>query len=134
MKYGFMMGHRGEHRVEMMAEVLGVTRSGFYAWMRRGKAARQAADEHLRDLIEGVQKEVHYRYGSPRMTRELRRRGHPVGHNHVARLMRQGALGARRRKGYRVVDKNSKDRRKGRVPAVVRIAGRCAALTVSKDM
>ena len=102
MKYRFMAAHRGEHRVEKMAENLGVTRSGFYAWRRRGRAARQAADEQLRELIEGIQEEVHYRYGSPRMTRELRRRGHRVGHNRVARLMRQGKLGARRRKAYRL--------------------------------
>ena len=55
MKYDFMATHRGEHRVEKMAENLGVTRSGFYAWLRRGRAARQAADEHLRELIEGIQ-------------------------------------------------------------------------------
>ena len=54
MKYRFMAAHRGEHRVEKMAGNLGVTRSGFYAWLRRGRAARQAADEHLRDLIEGI--------------------------------------------------------------------------------
>ena len=107
MKYRFMAAHRGEHRVEKMAENLGVTRSGFYAWLRRGRAARQAADEHLRELIEGIQQEVHYRYGSPRMTRELRRRGRRVGHNRVARLMRQGKLGARRRKAYRVTTKSA---------------------------
>ena len=93
--------------MEKMAENLGVTRSGFYAWLRRGRAERQTADEHLRDLIEGIQKEVHYRYGSPRMTRELRRRGRQVGHNRVARLMRQGKLGARRRKAYRVTTKST---------------------------
>ncbi len=107
MKYHFMAAHRGEHRVEKMAENLGVTRSGFYAWLRRGKAERQTADEHLRELIEGIQQEVHYRYGSPRMTQELRRRGRQVGHNRVARLMRQGKLGARRRKAYRVTTKSS---------------------------
>lgn len=107
MKYRFMAAHRGEHRVEKMAENLGVTRSGFYAWLRRGRVERKEADEHLRDLIEGIQKEVHYRYGSPRMTRELRRRGRRVGHNRVARLMRQGKLGARRRKAYRVTTKSS---------------------------
>jgi len=107
MKYRFMAAHRGEHRVEKMAANLGVTRSGFYAWLRRGNSARQTADEHLRDLIEGIQKEVHYRYGSPRMTQELRRRDRRVGHNRVARVMRQGKLGARRRKAYRVTTKSN---------------------------
>ncbi len=41
------------------------------------------------------------------MTRELRRRGRQVGHNRVARLMRQGKLGARRRKAYRVTTKSA---------------------------
>ena len=38
MNYRFIEAHRGEHRVEKMAENLGVTRSGFNAWLRRGKA------------------------------------------------------------------------------------------------
>jgi hypothetical protein len=69
MKYCFMAEHRGEHRVEKMATNLGVTRSGYYAWLGRGKAARRVDDEQLGDLIKGIQQEVKYRYGSPRMTR-----------------------------------------------------------------
>jgi len=107
MKYGFMVEHRGEHRVEMMAETLGVTRSGFYAWLHRGEAPRRAADGQVRELIEGIQREMKYCYGSPRMTEELRRRGQAVGHNRVARLMRQGQLGARRRKAYRVTTQSN---------------------------
>jgi len=107
MKYRFMAAHRDEHRVEKMARNLGVTRSGFYAWTRRGKAARREHDERLTASITGIQREVKYRYGSPRMTRELRRRGLCVGHNRVARLMRDGELGARRRKAYRVTTRSN---------------------------
>jgi putative transposase len=107
MKYHFMADHRGEHRVEKMAVNLGVTRSGFYAWARRGKAPRRAEDEQLGELIKGIQQELKYRYGSPRMTQELRRRGRRVGHNRVARLMREGQLGARPRKPYRVTTKSN---------------------------
>jgi hypothetical protein len=46
MKYRFMVEHRGAHRVEKMAVNLGVTRSGYYAWLGRGKAARRVEDEH----------------------------------------------------------------------------------------
>lgn len=93
--------------MEKMARNLGVTRSGFYAWTRRGKAARREHDERLTASITGIQREVKYRYGSPRMTRELRRRGLCVGHNRVARLMRDGELGARRRKAYRVTTRSN---------------------------
>ena len=47
-------------------------------------------------------------YGSPRMTRELGRRGSRVGHNHVARLMREGDLGARPKKRMRVTTRSRK--------------------------
>lgn len=107
MKYRFLAEHRGEHRVEKMAANLGATRSGYYAWLGRGKAARRVEDEQLGELIKGIQQEVKYRYGSPRMTRELRRRGRRVGHNRVARLMREGQLGARPRKPYRVTTKSN---------------------------
>jgi putative transposase len=50
---------------------------------------------------------VKNRYGNPRMTQELRRRGRRVGHNRVARLMREGQLGARPRKPYRVTTKSN---------------------------
>ena len=93
--------------MEKMAKNLGVTRSGFYAWLRRGKAPRRVEDEQLGDLIKGIQQEVKNRYGSPRMTQELGRRGHRVGHNRVARLMREGQLGARPRKAYRVTTKSN---------------------------
>jgi len=107
MKYRFMADHRGEHRVGKMAANLGVTRSGFYAWARRGTAPRRAEDERLGALIKGIQLEVKYRYGSPRMTRELCRRGRRVGHNRVARLMRDGQLGARPRRAFRVTTKSN---------------------------
>lgn len=107
MNYRFMEAHRGEHRVEKMAENLGVTRSGFYAWLQRGKSPRRVADEQLGELIKGIQQEMKHRYGSPRMTQELRRRGRAVGHNRVARLMRDGQLGARPRKAYRVTTKSN---------------------------
>ncbi len=107
MNYRFMEAHRGEHRVEKMAENLGVRRSGFYAWLQRGKSLRRVADEQLGELIKGIQQEMKHRYGSPRMRQELRRRGRRVGHNRVARLMREGQLGARPRKAYRVTTKSN---------------------------
>ena len=106
MKYRFMADHRGEHRVEKMAGNLGVTRSGFYAWLGRGGSQRRIADEELGAVIKGIQQEMKHRYGSPRMTQELRRRGRQVGHNRVARLMRERQLGARPKKAFRVTTRS----------------------------
>ena len=103
MKYQFMDQQRRYHRVEKMARVLGVSRGGYYAWRKRGPSQRAQEDEKLVDEIYDIQENVaKYRYGSPRMTRELRRRGKNVGHNRIARLMRANGLNARARKKFRV--------------------------------
>ncbi len=95
MKYGFISEQRGAHRLEKMARTLGVSRAGYYHWRRRGEAPRRARDRALGQRIREVQEKVSYRYGSPRVTRELARAGVRVGHNHVARLMREQHVGRR---------------------------------------
>ncbi len=101
MKFGFMAEHQGIHSVEKMARVFTVSRSGFYAWRRRARSEREVRDSELAHKIWLVQEKTHYRYGSPRVTVQLARRGYQVGHNHVARLMRENGLGARCRRRFR---------------------------------
>jgi transposase InsO family protein len=103
MKYQFMYQQKAYHRVERMARVLEVSRSGYYAWERRERSRRGREDEKLVEEIREIQEKVSkFRYGSPRVTEVLRRRGYRVGHNRVARLMRENGLCARRRKKYRI--------------------------------
>jgi len=101
MKYRFIDEQRRYHSVEKMAGLLAVSRAGYYAWSKRPKSARASSDEELVKRIEKIQKRVKYRYGSPRMSKQLAREGHHVGHNRVARLMRDHDLGRRPRKRYR---------------------------------
>lgn len=102
MKYRFIDTHRGTHRVEKMARLLGVSRGGYYAWKKRPESARRRQEKDLLERIRETQRRVKYRYGSPRMTRELARGGFSVGHNRVARLMAKHNLGAKPRKKHRV--------------------------------
>ncbi len=101
MKFCFIEQHREAHSVAKMARMLGVTCGGYYAWRSRVPSERTRQEQQLLEKIKAIQKEVKDRYGSPRVHRELRRRGIRVGHNRVARLMRLNGLGARRRKRYR---------------------------------
>ena len=101
MKYRFISEQRRFHRVEKMARTLGVSRAGYYEWMRGQMSSRRSRDEGLVERIREIQEKVKHRYGSPRMTRELARAGYRVGHNRVARLMREHRLGRCTRKRYR---------------------------------
>ncbi len=101
MKYQFIARHRGTHSVERMARTLKVSRSGYYKWLGSSGSTHTHRDELLVGVISCIQKKAKRRYGSLRVTRALNRRGYHVGHNRVARLMRQNDLQARRRRRYR---------------------------------
>jgi len=59
------------------------------------------------DEIRRIQESKKYRYGSPRITRELWGQGRVVGENRVARLMRENGLGARPKRRFRVTTDSS---------------------------
>jgi transposase InsO family protein len=88
----------GKHRVGKMAETLGVQRSGYYAWRTRPESGRRERHRDLVDRIQEIQKQVKYRYGSPRMHKELRGQGARVGRNQLA---------ARPRRRFRVTTRSS---------------------------
>jgi transposase InsO family protein len=81
-----------QYPVRELCLVLQVTRSGFYAWCRGQETARQAANRLLTEEIRRVHQQKKGRYGSPRITEQLRRQGHHCNHKRVERLMRQNGL------------------------------------------
>ena len=78
-----------------MCRLYGVTRAGFYAWRSRERSERERQDEALAAEIRVVHAQSAGTYGSPRVHRALRSRGHRVGENRVARLMRRHGIKAR---------------------------------------
>jgi putative transposase len=100
MKYTFMAAHEGEYEVKRMCRVLGVKRSGYYAWRKRKPSTRTQANEALVALIEVEHAKSRKTYGSPRLHVVLRRQGVKCGRNRVARLMRSHGIVARHKRHY----------------------------------
>lgn len=93
-----MQQHAEEFRISVMCKVLGVSRAGYYAWLKRKPSPRQLAYQVLRRLIRLLHKEHRSVYGYRRV-HALVRKQQVVGKNRVARLMRQeGLAGVRRRR------------------------------------
>ena len=87
-----MQKMKSEHPVAAMAEALEVSKSGFFAHRRKGTGQRRRQDRRLVADIAPIFVEHWRSYGSPRMTKALRERGHRCGKNRVARLMREAGL------------------------------------------
>ena len=101
MKYRFIQRHTEEHSVASLCAVLAVSRSGYYAWLRRRPSRRQQANEHLRGLIRLVHERSRQSYGYRRVHAALRLEGEDCGKNRVARLMSKEGLFGRRHRRFR---------------------------------
>ncbi|RMG31320.1 MAG: hypothetical protein D6721_01565 [Gammaproteobacteria bacterium] len=55
-----------------MCRLLGVSTSGFYAWLRRPESARARRDAELAERIEAIHVRSRGTYGVPRIHAELR--------------------------------------------------------------
>jgi putative transposase len=98
---------KANYPVTVLCDVLGVSRSGFYARKMRTPSDRSKADAVLAVQIAATHKKSRKRYGSPRVHRALRRRGVRVGKKRIERLMREkGLVGRRKRPFRRTTDSN----------------------------
>ena len=95
--------------VAVQCSVLGVSRSGYYAWKGRPPAPRAREEAELIREIAAAYELGRHVYGSPRVHRELRAKGRRVSRNRVARLMRREGICARRKRRFRkTTDSNHK--------------------------
>ena len=97
-----MKANQAEYSVRRMCELLDVSTSGYYAWLRRPVSRRTVADRALTDEIIESWQRSRRSYGVPRIHADLADLGIGVGRKRVARLMRTaGIQGVTRRKKYR---------------------------------
>ena len=93
-----MRAHAREFRLVAMCRVLGVQRSGYYAWLRHGASAREREDQRLLGLIKHHWLASGTVYGYRKITLDLREAGEQCSRHRVLRLMR--AEGLRAQVGY----------------------------------
>ena len=93
-----------------MCRVLGVSRSGYYAWLNRQASARAVEDERLKDKIEEIHSDSRGTYGVPRVHVELQEDHERVSRKRIARLMRVcGLRGVCRRKWITTTVRDAND-------------------------
>ena len=89
-----MRDHAREFRLCAMCRVLGVHRSGYYAWLRQQVSAREREDERLLGRIKHFWLASGTVYGHRKITLDLREAGEVCSRHRVRRLMRREGLRA----------------------------------------
>ncbi len=83
---------RASYPVAVLCRMLGVSKSGYYAWRDRPPSRRALQDALLTEKIREIHSRSRETYGSPRVHAELRSLGIGCGRRRVARLMRAAGL------------------------------------------
>ena len=96
MRYQFIDAQKKAWPITLMCEMLDVSTSGYYDWDKREPSARSRSNEALDGHIRAIFRRHKGRYGSPRITDDLRDLEVPCSENRVARHMRLKAVQARK--------------------------------------
>lgn len=97
-----------DYAVVELCELMEVSSSGYYAWLKRGPSARLRANQQITRAIEEEHAKSRKSYGSPRIAIALRRRGIPCGKKRVARLMKNKGLKGAQKAPFRPTTTNSR--------------------------
>lgn len=75
-----------------MCQVIGVTRSGYYAWKIRQNGEKKKQEKELVEKIKEIFERSRKTYGSRKISKELRRQGEKVNRKKVQRIMQEEKL------------------------------------------
>jgi putative transposase len=100
MRFAFIAKHRGIWPAAWMCGALGVSRSGFHAWLTRAPSQRARDDEVIGARVRASHVGSYRTYGARRVWHDLLAEGISCGLHRVERLMQAQGLRARpRRRG-----------------------------------
>lgn len=100
-----MKAHVKQWFVQEMAEILEVSRSGYYQFLKGVISKRRGINEQLLAEIKAVHTRSRQTYGSPRIHKELCATGHGCSRKRIARLMRASGIRAKMSKKFKVTTK-----------------------------
>lgn len=108
MKYAFVKVQSEHHKVSRLVRALGVSASGYYAWLNRPESTRAKTDRMLLGRIKLFHKASRCIYGSPRIHKDLTAQGEKVNRKRVERLMRTHGIQSKMARKF-VITTNSKN-------------------------
>lgn len=84
-----------------MCKVFNITRSAYYAWLKRSLSERKKEDEKLVLEIKRIHKQSYCTYGARRIKEQLNNEGTACGKHRVSRLMRENDVCSKLRRKFK---------------------------------
>ncbi len=110
MSFELIEAEKGNYPMALMCRALELSRSGHHAFRTRGPSHRVLEQQQLDVLVAAIFAELGGRYGSPRIEKELRKRGYRTSRKRVAvSMVRQGLVARPPRRWRRTTDSSHRE-------------------------
>ncbi|MFC2084419.1 IS3 family transposase [Bacteroidota bacterium] len=106
-RYEFIKKRSNEFSTRVLCELMKVSKSSYYKYLRRKPSRREESNKKILKEIKKIYQESKGRYGSPRITVAINRRGIKCDRKRIARIMKEEGILAKTRKKYKITT-NSK--------------------------
>ncbi|QWV87605.1 IS3 family transposase [Streptococcus parasuis] len=93
--------------VSGMLKILGVSRSGYHAWLKHVPSNMQKRKEAVKTKIKDIYNESKQNYGAPKITKELQKDGEIIAERTVGKYMREMGIKAQWIKPWTITTKDS---------------------------
>ncbi len=95
------MKYNDTYSILRMCHILGVSKSGYYDWIKSSESQRSIENQELLSHIQEIHTESKRCYGSPKILDVLRSRGYKCGHNRIVRIMNENGIRSKVVKKFR---------------------------------
>ena len=104
MRYGFIRQQMKAYPVTVLCKVMEVSRSGFYDYQHRSnkRSGDSPYEAVLKTRVQVIFKQHRGKYGSRRITKQLKDENQQIGRYKVRRLMRELGLKAKAPRRYKI--------------------------------
>ena len=109
MKYAWMKDHSEDFSVSLMCQVLEVSRSCYYQWLKRPESARELEDQELTVQLKQSFDESRQTYGTRRLKADFSAQGLVVSRRRIGRLMFEADLVVKTKRKFKATTYSQHD-------------------------
>lgn len=88
--------------VRLLCRICKVSRSGYYAWLKRPESERKKENDVLMTQIKQIHTESRGTYGLPRIKEKLKNLGLRCGKARIGRLMKKAQISAQNKRKFKI--------------------------------
>ncbi len=101
MKYAFINRNQERFTVTRMCNVMDVSQSAYYDWLKRPESARSLEDKRQGEIVKKIHKKSRETYGARRIRKEMIEDGEQISRTRTRRLMKQQGVESKSKRKFK---------------------------------